>query len=502
MPRYLKALQTLGKYALGIAGGVGILYGGRAAVNTLKGDPLAAFRAPKTSPYPDELGLRLTNVRVRRYVGKRVDTQFTVGQVDIQKNRQVFTLYRIHDGVYRPADDGSGEKGFRFAAGHGEYNGYASAMNLQDHVVLRGKEYDLASNALNYDGLQKTLKIDGSVRGTAWGGKVRAQHVAYDIDRKVFTSGPAMWAGRIPARYLAMAGLPANFQRSEWNVEAQSTKAEKNTNLVVYGDATLSDKEVIIKAPRVVLDKKTDTIVATGGVRYWSGKANFVGDKVTIIRKEKRAVLEGNVRMLVKPKAGENDPPKVEEIPAYKARTAEEVVAGKALPKPSDVEIVRSGKTVRDYPLVMVGSKVDYTYAKGSRVAIITGSPQARQELGEGAWRQVWTNTARYDAENEILRLNGTKGKGDARLKNSIGDDLTANWFELSTGEGDDEYTGEGIKGVVITTDDEDLPQNGKGGAGAGGTGTGSGGQSGPPPPTDGGKKTPPPTGLSGRRRP
>ena len=51
----------------------------------------------------------------------------------------------------------------------------------------------------------------------------------------------------------------------------------------------------------------------------------------------------------------------------------------------------------------------------------------------------MWTNTARYDAENEILRLNGTKGKGDARLKNSIGDDLTANWFELSTAEGEDE---------------------------------------------------------------
>ena len=449
----MRPFRKLSFLALGLAGGVLALYGARIVRENLKGDPLAQFRAPRESEYPDNLGLRLTNVRVRRYVGKTVQTEFTVGRADVEKNRNVFALYGIKDGVHRHP---KGE--FRFAAGNGRYNAYGNLLNLAGRVTLKSKDFDLASKRVDYDGQSKRLTALEGVRGKALGGVVRAERVAYDIEREAFTSGPAMWRGRPPAKYLASLGLPASLQRSEWQVEGDSFRVLNG--IEVYGNGTASDREQIIKAPKVTRDKKTDVIVATGGVRYWSGKANFVADKATIIRKEKRVVLEGNVRMLVKTKADEAKGPKVEELPPYTALPPDKVTAGKALPTPTQVEKVRSGKSVRDYPLVMVGAKVDYSYAKGSRLAIITGSPQARQELGEGAWRQVWTNTARYDAENEILRLNGTKGKGDARLKNSIGDDLTANWFELSTAEGEDEYSGEGIRGTVTTTEDE-VPAGG-----------------------------------------
>lgn len=465
MRRFRKALF----FALGLAGGVLALYGARAVRDNLKGDPLAQFRAPRTSEYPDSLGLRLSNVRVRRYVGKRVEVQFVVSGVDVEKNRNVFALTGIHDGLYRHP---KGE--FRFAAGSGRYNGYGSLLNLEGRVTVRSKDFDLASQKLEYNGQTKKLTVANRVSGTAFGGVVRADRVGYDVEKEIFTSGPSMWRGKIPARYLAQAGA-AGTKRSEWKVEGATFRGDKVS--LYYSDATASDGEIIVKAPKVTIDRKTDVLVATGGVRYYSGRANFVSDKATVVRKEKRAILEGNVRMLVKPKSQEAAGPKVEEIPPYKALPPEKVVAGKDLPLPADIDRVRSGKSVRDYPLVMVGTKVDYTYAKGSRVAIVTGSPQARQELGSGAWRQVWTNTARYDAENEILRLNGTKGKGDAHLKNSIGDDLIANWFELSTAEGEDEYTGEGIRGVVTTTD-EDAPKPG----GTPPAGTGTGGGTKPPP--------------------
>ena len=480
---------------LGLAGGVLILQGARSVRENLKGDPLASFRAPKTPLYPDSLGLRLTDVRVRRYVGTKIETEFKVAQVDVERNRNVFAMTGIHDGVYRPTDDKTGDGGFRFAAGAGRYNGYMSHLDLQKRVTVKGKEYDLASNALTYDGIRKTLTIANSVRGTAWGGEVRAERVNYDVERKAFTSGPAMWRGKIPARYLASMGLPASMQNTLWKVQTENQRTEQNGRVLVFNDVLLSDKDQIVKAAKAVWDKTTDTTVFTSDgktkVRYWSGKANCVADKVTILRREKRAILEGEVRMLVKTKAEEAEGPVVEDLPPYTALPPDKVAAGKALPKPTDIERVRSGKSVRDYPLVMVGTKVDYNYAKGSRLAVVTGSPQARQELSDGAWRQVWTNNARYDAENEILRLNGTKGKGDARMKNSVGDDLTANWFELSTAEGEDEYSGEAIRGVVTTTDDEDVPKNG-----AGKTPPPTGGPPPPgttPPPTDGGKKPPRP---------
>lgn len=470
MRPFPNALKKTLQFALGLAGGVAVLYGARAVRDNLKGDPLATFRAPTISEYPDNLGLRLSNVRVRKYVGKKVEAEFVVSGVDVEKNRNVFQMTGIRDGVYR---HGSGE--FRFAAGTGYYNGYGSLLTLQNKVRVYGKEFDLASKTLEYNGQTNKLTVADGVSGKAYGGVVSAKQVAYDVEKKLFTSGPAMWRGKIPPRYLAAMGMSASQQRASWQVDAGTTKALGNT--IVYGAATASDGDIIVKAPKVTIDKGTDVLVATGGVNYYSGRANFVADKATIIRKEKRAILEGNVRMLVKPKSEEAKGPKVEEIPPYTALPPDKVAAGKALPKPTDIDRVRSGKSVRDYPLVVVGSKVDYTYARGSRVAIITGTPQARQELGEGAWRQVWTNTARYDAENEILRLNGVKGKSEARMKNSIGDDLSALWFELSTAEGEDEYSGEGVHGTVTTTDEESPPAGG-GTGGTGGTGGGN-----PPPP-------------------
>ncbi len=450
---------------LAAGGVVGALWVGQTLRKELRGDPLAAYRNPVRGDLPETLGLRLTNVRVRRYRGRALQADFRMDAVDIEKNRQVFAMQGIRDGVYRPAEGGGvGKTAFRFAATGGRYNGFASLLQLEGRVRVEGDEFALASQGLAYDDKTKILRLSRGVAGVAYGGRVRAENVVYNVAKRSFTTGRTMWKGRIPARFLAQAGgdgAPASIGRSVWTVEAASTRGSGDTGY--YTGATASDGEVIVKAPNVTLNKKTDVLVATGGVRYFSGGANFVASKATILRKERRALLEGNVRMLVKTKEDEAKGPKVEDLPPYKPLPPERVTAGQALPDPTAVDKVRSGKSVRDYPLVIVSSKVDYVYAKGRRLALITGEPQARQELGAGAWRQVWTNTARYDPERELLRLNGLKGKRDARLKNSVGDDLVADWFELSTAEGDDEYSGSGIRGVVTTSEDE-VPKTDKGG--------------------------------------
>ena len=475
-------------WSLGAAGVVGALWIGQTLRKELRGDPLAAYRNPVRGDLPEMVGLRLTNVRIRRWKGETLQADFQMRGVDVERNRQVFAMTGIHDGVYRGPVGEQGRTGeFRFAAAGGRFNGFSSLLELNGDVRVAGKEFELESQGLVYTERTRQLRLSRGVQGRALGGNVSAMNVSYDLAKEIFTTGPAMWKGKIPARFLAMAGgeLPADFQRKVWDVKADFTTTKGNLSVLTRG--TARDGEVIISAPKITIDNRTDNLVATGGVRYWSGGANFVADKATVVRREKRALLEGNVRMLVKTKADEAKGPVVEELPPYTALPPEKVKAGQALPDPKAADKVRSGKSVRDYPLVIVADKVDYIYAKGRRVANITGAPQARQELGDGAWRQVWTTTARYDQEKELLRLVGQKGGAEARLKNSIGDDLVADWFELSTAEGDDEYSGSAIRGVVTTSEDE-VPKAGNktgekadGGKSGGGQADGKGGRKPPP---------------------
>jgi hypothetical protein len=166
--------------------------------------------------------------------------------------------------------------------------------------------------------------------------------------------------------------------------------------------------------------------------------------------------------MLVKPKSEEDRPPKVEEIPPFNPIVPEKVAAARPSAPADDEqtkldEQLRSAKSLREFPLAMTAGEIEYFYAKGKRRAIVRGNPQARQEMPGARWRQFWGDNALWDAEKDLLRVNSRPGQRDARMKTSIGDDLMALWFECSTEEGNDAYSGEGITGTVVS-DDEDLP--------------------------------------------
>jgi hypothetical protein len=91
---------------------------------------------------------------------------------------------------------------------------------------------------------------------------------------------------------------------------------------------------------------------------------------------------------------------------------------------------------------------------------VITGTPQARQDLPGGHWRQVWTTKAFYDGEKDLLRLVSGDGKKDTRVMSSLGDDLRATWLLVSTKEDDDSLSGEGVEGQVAVNEDE-VPSTG-----------------------------------------
>jgi lipopolysaccharide export system protein LptA len=220
---------------------------------------------------------------------------------------------------------------------------------------------------------------------------------------------------------------------------------------------------VIIKANQVERNVKTDVVVATGNVSYFSKKVNLLCDKVTIYRKEKRAVLEGNVSMLIKPE----DQEKLEEVALAPLRpiVPEEIANSRPAPptEKSDQEKqlddeVRSNQNRRKYPVQVLAAKIEYWYGEGSRRADITGAPQARQELPAGRWRQVWAYKAHYDGEKETLRLDSSPGHKETRIMTSLGDDIHANWFEVSTKEEDDAWSAEALDGIFVP-DDNEIPK-------------------------------------------
>src|SRR6185503_17951776 len=137
--------------------------------------------------------------------------------------------------------------------------------------------------------------------------------------------------------------------------------------------------------------------------------------------REKRAVLTGNVSMLVKPK--DQEKLEVVEIQPFRPEVPIEVAASRPKP-PSGAseaekkqnEELRSSKTARKYPISIRSEQIEYWYKRGERRATITGSPEARQDFPNGRWRRMKTNKAYYDAEKETLQLVSSESKRDTRV--------------------------------------------------------------------------------------
>lgn len=459
--------------ALAIAGVAG-MYGYRSVTKIVREDPLRGYKEKLPDELPETVAIETKNSQFQHFDAGVPQASCDVKLMRIAQNRQVYSLEGITNGLisWKKQD-------YKFEAEKGDWNGFTKQLALTGKLRLVGKKFDLKSNLFNYDESRRTIKIPNSVEGTAMGGKLMVANFEYAMDKEEFKTGKGRWSGVPPAELGAETTLAAQGKKSAWDVDFDEviTKGEKKN----FTNARATDGEVIIKAPTIEVNDKTDVLTATGRVRYFSGKANLIADKVVVYRKEKRAVLSGNVTMLVKPKESENAAPAETEL-APLPPVVPESVSSTRPPAPDNEdtkrteEQIRSSKNLRQYPLSMTADQIEYWYKKGDRHAKITGSPQGRQELPEG-WRYVWSGIALFDVEKDLLTLESLPGKSQVILKNSLGDELFGEWGQLSTKEGDDEYRFKKGKGK-ITTNDEDLPGSDKKGSGSG-TGSG-GGLSGP----------------------
>lgn len=444
-----------------VALGAAILAGGRASYEFLvkfsRDDPFKALRARTVPGLSDQVGIQMRNVLMRHYSGPKLTLAARLGAITVSKDRMSFDLEQVSDGVYHDARGTT-----RFSADRGNWNEGLRILTVNQNARIQNRDLNLRTSMLTFDQRSHTVRVPVPIKGVVKDGQTVVDNLTYNMETGAFKAGRSEWTGRLA---MLQEAAPQADERTPWHVIAASVvSAGKKTNLVTYENGSATDGDVLVKGPHLEQNTKTDVLTATGRVFYYSAKADLIADKVVVYHREKRAVLTGNVIMLVKPKSAEVDyQPHEEPIPPFKPLDPNQVTY-QAHPTmthgPTQAEKdldtkLRSGDTARDVPCLVTATHIEYWYAKGDRHAKIDGAPQARQEFPEGRWRHIWTNHAFYDGEKETLLLESSPDKKDTRMKNSIGDDMLAKSFLVSTKEDDDAYSGSDMDGIYNAESDE-----------------------------------------------
>lgn len=446
-------------------------------------DPFQGYRFREIEGLPDTVAASLQDVTLTQFEGGKVTAKANVDKVWVYKDRVTYELKGIKNGEVR-----SKEGPVRFTATQANYNSVVKELNLVGGVRVSAKDIAIQTEQASINQNNRMVVVPSATAGTLDKGRVRIASMNLNYETMAFQGRQGQFVGQLPA--VQDVPVPATNNRTGWTVSADRIEdTGSETRISTYFNATATDGEVLVKAPKVQIDRRTNVLTATGRVFYYSAKANFVADKVVIYRRERRAVMTGNIVMLIKPKEEQpNYRPAEEEIPPFQPLVPDDVKNSRPAavngPSAEEKELdrkLRSGETIRDYPTLVTCREIEYFYRRGERRAKIMGDPQARQTLALGRWRHAWAYEGFYDGEAETLRLFSRAGKLETRMKTSVGDDLTARSVLLYTREGDERFSAEAGKGTVIAEDDDDLPTgggNGRGGS-TGGSTTGGGPTSG-----------------------
>ncbi len=421
-------------------------------------DPLVNMRK-RNMAAPDTMGIRLGDVKFIQYRGSKRVAEGQVESVFIPSDRSRFQLTNVTQGAYT-ADDG---KQLSFTAPSAEWNATGRVLTATNGARVWNKDIDLKTKLFRINEKDQILYIPGKVHGMFYDGNLIANNLRYDLPIKFARFGPFSWDGNV-ALSLQDGEPPA---RKQWKVSGQggnASNAKIKGGTITWENAAATDGDIIIEADLVSLERESDILTATGKVRYFSTKANVSCEKAVVYRKEKRAVLTGAVDMLVKPRDKQTKAV-VEEIPPFRPVVPKDLSEGRPEAPPAqksaqDSQLdddLQNAKTMRQYPTAITAARIEYWYGKGNRHAVITGSPQARQDLPGSRWRHLWAHEAMYDGEKEVLTLLSRAGKADARAQTSIGDDIIAEKVIVSTKEDEDDLEATNVKGSIFgKSDDED----------------------------------------------
>lgn len=411
-------------------------------------DPWAALEdADYLEPFGPGVGSVITDVEVVSYQRADRVASFSADRIELRRDQQFMRLIGINRGVLFDRNAPSAE----FTAELATYDvkrGYAS---VSGPATLKNKDFDLKAANLTLDRKRQTVKVDSEIRGTFRGGDLVAADLELNYAKREAKTGPLKWTG--PAGELT----GAQGQKRRLSIRGSGMETFANPDREVYTDAEVVDDESLMRAEKVTWDKEKDVITAEGNVEYYGPDAVITGPTLVVFRKEKRAVGTGAIRILVKPEKDKGDVGAAPPLPPMPPKLPPGLRQPTGPPQTDqDAEDeLRDPKSVRRYPITITCSKVEYFYAKGSKRAVLTGSPRAFQELKAGAWREIAAPSAVYEEEKELLTLNSSPGGKEVRMKNSNGDDLRAESVVISTVQGQERVVAKHIEGTVIVRDEE-----------------------------------------------
>ena len=442
-------LAWLRNLLLLLAGAGGIVLSALWLQHIARIDPFAGMRR-NDQPQNRQVAVVLEDVQMLRFKGKKLEAKAKIGRIEILDNRQELTFFAVTDGVFHAQ-----KSNFNFDTDQVEWNAVQQVVQFKGNAHVKNKDVDLKAANFRFNTKKELLDIPGEIGGKFFDGKLVANGLVYNMAEESYKTGPASWEGMLDSP------LQEGTTKTRWKIEFDGITKTKD-GIQSGENARATDGEIIVKADKLSRDVKTDVITATGNVRYFSAKSNLRAEKVVVDRKAKHAILTGAVDMLLKPE--DKQTLDEVEIPPFRPMVPDAVSKERPpAPVQGEDDEVSSTKSIRKYPVVVTAAKVEYWYGKGNRHAIITGDPQAQQELLNGRWRRAWTYKALYDGEKELLKLvSSAAGKREARMKNSRGEDLMAEWFEISTKEDDDAWTSKNLIGEMYSDEDEDEAANRK----------------------------------------
>lgn len=386
--------------------------------------------------------VQASSVEIRHYAKGKLVAKADAKHLSIDQDHNGIMLNGIKNGVMETQHGP-----MQFAAGAGVVRPGMRRVDVSSGVRVKGTDFDIQSSTATINGLKGELTVPQTLTGRIKGGDFVGSSLVHRPNTEYTLVKDPHWTGKLPQT----PDAPAQSTNRVWDLKGDSW--EQHGNNIVYENARAADGEVIVMAPKIEQNRKTDVIVATGRATYRSAKADLVADKVIIYRKESRAEFIGNVVMLVRPKKDWDKPlPTDDVVKPLSVKLPPELEKGGQEPAPISPaekqrdDDIRSGKTLRDYPMNLKSDTVTYWYKKGERHAIAKGSDAvAYQEFEDGRWwRRVTAPEARYNGETEMLDLVGDPTKFQVHMKNSIGDDFHANKGTLSAKEEqteEDEYS-------------------------------------------------------------
>lgn len=450
-----------------------VFIGGYFSVAKLvKTDVLAPYR-PENTQFPFGEGVIIKGFELKSYRGAELVAQAQVDEATIRNDRSLIELNGVHDGVFYEDKTGN----FHFSATKATYGTYSKAILADSDVRVWNKNVDLKAEGFTYDHTSKQVTVKGSVTGKLGDGDVKCEKVVIDLGTSELRTGRAEWVGDLQVEGGA---------KTSWKISAGTTKM--NGSVVIYGEARGEDKETIVSCDTMTYDRKADIVTSSGNVQYFGREANITCAKAVIERKPGKATLTGKVAMLVKAKVTapkeEQIPPFTPKVPPAVKETRPEADTTPAQDaKAEQEEQVRTSKNLREYPIAISSERIEYWYRKGSRKALVTGKPFARQQLPDLAWRELYADKAEWNGETERLILLTVGKERGVRLLNSLGDDMMALRVETSTKEGDDDLSAVKLIGTMMIDDNERPDRGGNGttdgsttgGGTTGGTTTGGG---------------------------